>query len=95
MCEGEDESLDALLADKASAMYGSFYAAGTITAPLVGTFVFELLRENWNKTSDIFGLCGLAYSSIFLVFNVMSDIHLERKELERVTNNMLEKPEVL
>jgi hypothetical protein len=43
LIEGEDENIDSLVADKASAVYGSFFSLGTITGPLAGSFVYETL----------------------------------------------------
>ncbi len=48
LIEGEDEVVDAIISDRASGIYGLFYAGGTISAPLVGSFVYEsLLNKNW------------------------------------------------
>lgn len=38
--EGEDENLDAIIADKASAIYQAFFSLGLIVAPLTGSFVY-------------------------------------------------------
>ena len=70
--------MDAVIADKAAGLYGSFYAAGTISDPLVGSMVFEMLKENWSMTNDVFAALGTIYSLIFLVFNVLPDITKER-----------------
>ena len=41
LVEGEDEVLDAIVADRSAGYYGLFYAAGTISAPLAGSYVYE------------------------------------------------------
>jgi MFS family permease len=48
LVEGEDDVLDAIVADRCAGYYGLFYAAGTISAPLAGSFVYEsVLSKNW------------------------------------------------
>jgi hypothetical protein len=42
LVEGEDENLDAVLADKASGLYFAFFSLGTITAPPMGSVVYDL-----------------------------------------------------
>jgi MFS family permease len=41
--EGEDENIDSLIADKASAVYGSIVSFGAITGPLAGSLVYDIL----------------------------------------------------
>ena len=78
LIEGEDEVLDAIISDRASGIYGLFYAAGTISAPLVGSFMYEsVFNQDWAITCDFFAAIGAIYALIFLIFNVMPDIHLE------------------
>jgi hypothetical protein len=77
-------------------MYGTFYAAGTITAPLIGSYVYEYItKSNWNMTCDIFGVLAIIYAIIYLIFNVMPDISREKKEIEEITQKVLEKPEMI
>jgi MFS family permease len=93
IAEGSDEILDAVLADKASGYYGVFICAGTITAPLVGSFVYEsLLNKNWALTCDIFSLVGAVYSLIFIVFNVLPDVHKEKQEVQKMANVVIATP---
>jgi len=39
--EGQDDMLDVVLADRSSAYYGIFNCWGTITAPMVGSYLYE------------------------------------------------------
>lgn len=78
LIEGQDEVMDAIIADRASGIYGLFYAAGTISAPLVGSLMYENVFDmNWAVTCDFFAAIGGIYAVVFLIFNVMPDIHLE------------------
>ena len=79
--------LDAIISDRASGYYGLFYAAGTITGPLIGSFVYEsVLNRNWEKTCDFFAIIAAVYSITFLVFNVLPDIHREKKENQEMVD---------
>ena len=40
--EGEDDTLDALIADQASGLYFTFFSFGVILAPLAGSGVYAL-----------------------------------------------------
>jgi sugar phosphate permease len=94
--EGEDEVVDAIISDRASGIYGLFYAAGTISAPLVGSFVYErLLDKNWAQTCDLFAAVGAIYALIFLVFNVVPDIHLEEQEKKELIERIIAQPHIL
>jgi MFS family permease len=91
--EGQDEILDVVLADRASGYYGVFNTAGTITAPIIGSFVYEtLLGKNWPLTCDIFALAAAIYSVIYTVFNVLPDVHKEKQELQEITQALLSDP---
>jgi len=94
--EGEDEVVDAIISDRSSGIYGLFYAAGTISAPLVGSFVYEhLLDKNWAQTCDLFAAVGAIYALIFLVFNVVPDIHLEEQEKKELIERIIAQPHIL
>jgi len=96
LTEGEDDVLDAIVSDRASGIFGLFFAAGTISAPLVGSFVYEsVLQKNWAQTCDLFAAVGAIYSLIFLLFNVVPDIHLEDQEKEELMERMIAQPFVL
>jgi MFS family permease len=96
LTEGEDDVVDAIVSDRASGIFGLFFAAGTISAPLVGSLVYErLLSKNWAQTCDTFGAVGAIYSLIFLLFNVLPDIHLEDEEKEELIERMIAQPLVL
>ena len=88
--------VDAIVSDRASGIFGLFFAAGTISAPLVGSLVYErLLSKNWAQTCDTFAAVGAIYSLIFLLFNVLPDIHLEDQEKEELMERMIAQPIVL
>lgn len=76
--EGDDEVMDGIINDKAAALYGLFYAIGAISAPLLGSFVYNLLNDDWWYTCDVFAIISSVYVVIFFVFNIMPDIHKER-----------------
>jgi MFS family permease len=78
LIEGEDEVVDGIVNDKAAALYGLFYALGAISAPLLGSFVYELLNRDWWYTCDVFACMSTIYVVVFFVFNVMPDIHKEK-----------------
>ena len=96
LTEGEDDVVDAIVSDRASGIFGLFFAAGTISAPLVGSLVYErLLSKNWAQTCDTFAAVGAIYSLIFLLFNVLPDIHLEDQEKEELMKRMIAQPLIL
>jgi len=77
--EGQDDAVDIILADRASGYYGVFISAGTITAPMLGSVIYEnLLDKNWALTCEIFSLGAAIYFVIFTVFNVLPDVHKEK-----------------
>jgi hypothetical protein len=39
--EGENESMDQLISDYGSGLYGTFFSTGQILAPIVGSAIFE------------------------------------------------------
>lgn len=80
MVEGDDDVLDGIVNDKAAALYGLFYALGAISAPLLGSTVYEMLNNDWWYTCDVFAIISSIYVVIFFVFNVMPDIHKERQQ---------------
>lgn len=45
--EGEDDYIDGLISDKAAGLYGSFFSAGVIASPLVGSALYEALGGDW------------------------------------------------
>jgi len=78
LIEGEDDTLDGVLNDKAAALYGLSYAIGAIIAPLSGSLVNDYY-DNWRSTCDVFALVAGTFSAIFLVLNVLPDIHKEKQ----------------
>lgn len=79
--EGEDENLDAVIADKASGLYFAAFSLGVITAPSTGSFVYEnLLNKRWEETCDVFGIFAAIFTVIYIVFNTLPDILKERKQ---------------
>lgn len=96
IAEGDDEVVDAIISDRSSGIYGLCYAAGTISAPIVGSFVYErLLDKNWAQTCDLFAAVGAIYALIFLVFNVVPDIHLEEQEKKEMIERIIAQPHIL
>jgi hypothetical protein len=53
------------------------------------------LHKNWAQTCDLFAAVGAIYSLIFLLFNVVPDIHLEDQEKEDLMERMIAQPLVL
>lgn len=89
LVEGEDEVVDGIVNDKAAALYGLFYAIGAISAPLLGSVVYELLSEDWWYTCDVFAIISSIYVVIFFVFNVMPDVHKEKQERAAMAEKLL------
>jgi MFS family permease len=79
--EGENDDLDAVIGDKASGLYGSFFSLGTITAPLFGGVVYSLLKDNWYYTCDFFGCLAVVWTLVYLFVNVLPDIKRDRQEI--------------
>jgi MFS family permease len=79
LVEGEDENLDAVIADKASGLYFAFFSLGTIAAPPLGSVVYSLLKEDWAYTCDVFGIFAAIFSIIYLVFNLLPDLKKEKE----------------
>jgi MFS family permease len=87
--EGDDDVLDGIINDKAAALYGLFYAIGAISAPLLGSLVYNLLNDDWWYTCDVFAITSSVYVVIFFVFNIMPDIHKERLQRQEMAELML------
>jgi MFS family permease len=94
LLEGADEVLDALVADRASGLYGVFICAGTILAPVVGSAVFTALggAPAWGKTCDVFSVVGGVWTLSYAVFNVLPDVHREGKQLAEMEKILLSNP---
>lgn len=78
LAEGENEAVDAILSDRASGQFGLFQCAGTISAPLVGSLVYQATKRAWPLTCEVFASVGAIYTLIFIVFNVIPDVHKEK-----------------
>jgi MFS family permease len=78
--EGENDDVDAVIGDKASGLYGSFYSLGTITAPLIGGVVYSLMKENWYNTCDFFACIAVVWTLLYLFANVLPDIGKDKQE---------------
>lgn len=89
LIEGENETIDGILADKAAGLYCSFQAFGVIVAPLLGSFVYSSFGDNWFDTCDLFAGLGLVYSLIFLGANVLPDIWRDRRQREAKDQEVL------
>ena len=92
LLEGADEVLDALVADRASGLYGVFICAGTISAPVVGSAVFSALGGAWGQTCDVFSVVGGIWTLSYAVFNVLPDVHREGAELAEMEKMLLSDP---
>ena len=86
---GDNNMVDGIINDKAAALYGLFYAIGAITAPLLGSMVYALLNADWWYTCDVFAIICSSYVVIFLVFNVMPDIHKEREQRKAMAEKLV------
>lgn len=86
--EGDDENLDALIADQASGLYFLFFSLGVILAPLLGSGIYSLLSGDWAYTCDMFAVMPLIFTVCFLVFNVIPDIRKEKIENENRIENV-------
>ena len=85
--------LDVVLASRATGYYGVFFCAGSVTSPILGSFVYEkLFKKNWYHTCEVFALGAAIYSVIYTVFNVLPDVHKEGKQLEEMTKLMMNEP---
>ena len=92
LLEGADEILDAVMADRASGLYGVFICAGTIVAPVVGSWVYSGLGEQWGQTCDVFSVVGGIWTVAYAVFNVLPDVHKEGKEVTEMEKELLSQP---
>lgn len=86
--------MDAIINDKTAALYGTFYALGAIPGPLLGSAVYSLLNNDWWYTCDVFAIASCIYSVIFLVFNVLPDIHKEKEQRGEMAEKLLKKETV-
>ena len=89
LVEGEDENLDAVIADKGSGLYFAFFSLGTITAPPTGSVVYGLLNDEWAYTCDVFGVAGAIFAIIYLVFNLLPDLKKERESHKKMEEKIL------
>ena len=89
LLEGADEILDAVMADRASGLYGVFICAGTIVAPVVGSWVHAGLGEAWGQTCDVFSVIGGTWTVAYAVFNVLPDVHKEGKQVKEMEKELL------
>jgi MFS family permease len=89
LVEGEDENLDAVIADKGSGLYFAFFSLGTITAPPTGSVVYGLLNDEWAYTCDVFGIAGAIFAIIYLVFNLLPDLKKERESQKKMEEKIL------
>jgi MFS family permease len=92
LLEGADEVLDALVADRASGLYGVFICAGTILAPVVGSWVFSALGGAWGQTCDVFSVVGGIWTLTYAVFNVLPDVHREAAQAAEMEKILLSDP---
>jgi MFS family permease len=92
LLEGADEVLDALVADRASGLYGVFICAGTILAPVVGSWVFSALGDGWGQTCDVFSVVGGIWTVSYAVFNVLPDVHKEGAHVAEMEKALLSEP---
>ena len=53
---------------------------GAIVAPLLGSSIYAGLNENWWSTCDVMGLIAAVWTGLFFVFNIMPDLHKEKKQ---------------
>lgn len=90
LVEGDDEVLDGIINDKAAALYGLFYALGAISAPILGSMVYNLLSNDWWYTCDVFAIISSIYVVIFFVFNIMPDIHKERQQRQEMAEMLMQ-----
>ena len=89
--EGENEAIDAIINDKAAALYGLFYAVGAIVAPMLGSTIYRALDSNWYSTCDVMALIAAAWTVAFFVFNIMPDLHKESKQRQEMAERFAEK----
>ena len=92
LLEGADEILDAMMADRASGLYGVFITAGTILAPVVGSWVYSGLGDQWGQTCDVFSVVGGVWTVIYCVFNVLPDVHKENEQVIEMEKEFLSQP---
>ena len=77
--EGEDDNIDAIIADKASGLYMAANSLGVIISPSAGSFIYDkILNKNWESTCDLYAIFGAFYTLIFIVFNVLPDLSKEK-----------------
>lgn len=76
--EGEDEVVDGEISDRSSALYGFFYYIGMIVSPIMGSLIYAG-NHSFNKTCDVFAVITLAYTLLYLVFNVLPDMNKMKK----------------
>jgi MFS family permease len=72
LVDTEDEQAEEDVSDLASGLYGTMYYSGMIISPITGSLVYQHFGS-FNKTCDVFGMLALAYTLLYLVFNVLPD----------------------
>ena len=80
------------MADRASGLYGVFICAGTILAPVVGSWVFSALGGAWGQTCDVFSVVGGIWTLTYAVFNVLPDVHREAAQAAEMEKILLSDP---
>ena len=99
LVENSNKDTDNIINDKCAALYGLFYAIGAILSPLIGSIVYNHKspgpgeQGDWKFTCDVFGIASAAYSIIFLVFNILPDIHNEKKQRNELLSRQNETQE--
>ena len=88
--EGENERTDMIIADKAAGLYGAFYSVGMILSPIIGGLAYEFFegyhdKRAFNKTCDVWAVGSLAFTVLYLCWNVLPDIkNLDSKQEEQL-----------
>ena len=98
MVEGDNEDIDNIVNDKAAALYGLFYAIGAIISPFIGSVIYNhdpsKPEGDWVFTCDVFGIASGVYAIIFLVFNILPDIHKEKELKKALLSKQLIGPDI-
>lgn len=70
LTELKDEKAMAIISDRASALYVTFFNIGMIVSPIIGSIIYEI-NKSFNSTCDVFALSSLVYTVLYFVVNII------------------------
>lgn len=79
--EGQNHSLDQLISDYGSGLYGTFFSTGQILAPIAGGALYEMI--GFRETTDFMAVTCLTWALVFFVFNVGFKIYSQERKIKQ------------